>query len=179
MRQIMTKLTVGAIVTVIHQGWRFTGKQGRVVEIIEDGNEDGPVGVIFPNYYGRLLDYPYKPGDAMRFQEADLKEITRGDLQDITMEQICDILFGRMWHNVSTIQQPLMVGFGLCMHVDCEKLVMARILVNCHGSVAEFDVCNDHMHYHGRNNDGFPCRKDMDVAYGVNVDKLVKAMQEA
>jgi hypothetical protein len=35
------------------------------------------------------------------------------------------------------------------------------------------------MHYHGRNNDGFPCRKDMDVAYGVNVDKLVKAMQEA
>lgn len=153
----MQVIKIKDIITVIHEGWRFTGKQGRVEEIVEDGNKDGPIGVSFPAYYGRILDYPYEPGNIVRFQRDDLKINDRDEPQDISRKQLYDFLFGRsMWHSEYLLDYPLMIGFTECMHKGCEKKVVARIIINCHGVISEADVCKDHMGYHGHNCDGFP-----------------------
>ncbi len=152
----MSGLSAGDVVTITLPDTRFTGKQGVVVNILNDGNPDGPIGVRFPEYYKFLFDFPNKPDTVIRFTEADLKKNTRDDKQDITQEQLCDVLFGKMWHSIYSLKRPLMIGFRDCTHKNCSNKVAMRIMVNCHGTVQEIDVCKNHVEYHGRNCDDFP-----------------------
>lgn len=171
----MQEFRVNDFVTVIHEGWVFTGKQGQIKEIVNDGNEDGPIGVAFPEYYGYLLDpSDYKPGDIVRFEEIDLKLLTRNDPQDINHEQLVNLFFNSdMWHSFLGLDMPFMIGFTRCMHEDCDKLVVMRIMVNCHGTVSEADVCPKHATYHGRNCDGFPYKKGV-ARFTADTRKLVR-----
>ena len=153
-------LLVGNIVTVDNPEWRFHKKQGRVEFIRNDGNEDGPVGVRFPSYYGHLFQYPDGEDSIVRFEESDLKLTQLEDGQDIEQEKILDLLFGRNMYMVwYTNKHPLMIGFDICDHEDCEETVRFRIMVNNHGTVVEYDVCVEHTAWHGRNCDGFPYKR--------------------
>ncbi len=173
----MSNLLVGSIVTVVLPNTRFTGKQGRVSVIVEDGNEDGPIGLVFPGYYKHLFDFPNGPNTVVRFTVEDLRLNTRDDKQDINSEQICDVLFGRrMWSIIYSIEQPLMIGFNECMHEACKKLVAARIMVNCWGTVSEVDVCKQHIDWHGRNCDGFPFKRNLTGSSTVDTSKLIRAL---
>jgi len=172
----MPDLKINDIVTVVHPEWRFTGKQGQVVEIVEDGNEDGPIGVRFPEYYSHLFAYPDKPDTIVRFQISDLKRNTRDDPQDINLRQLGGILFGSsMWHTIYCLGKPLMIGFTDCMHEGCSEKALVRIMVNCFGTVCEADVCKEHFEYHGRNCDGFPFKKQAGSSTA-DTSKLVDAI---
>jgi hypothetical protein len=151
-------LAVDDIVTVICPDIDFTDKQGVIVEIKEDGNPEGPIGVRFPSYYEYLFNYPNSPDTVVRFLPSDLQKNTRDDGQNISDEQLCNVLFGKdMWHSINHLPTPLMIGFQACTHKDCEQVVVARAMINCHGSVYEVDVCRIHSSWHGSNCDSFPC----------------------
>ena len=159
----MLKLKTGHIATVTLQNSRFTKNQGRVEEVGSD-HEDGPIGLSFPGYCRYLFDdRSYgKIGTIVYFEESELRKNGRDDPQDIDLDQLCDILFGRsMWSCREIYDRPLMIGFTKCE--GCDKTVVARILVNNHGTVSEIDVCKDHLEYHGRNCDGFPFKKSKEV----------------
>lgn len=173
----MSTLAVGDIVTIIHPNWRFTGKQGKIVEIINDGNEEGSIGVCFPKYYQFLFDHPDNANTVLRFEVSDLQKNSRDDKQDITVAQLCDMLFGsHMWHSIYVINQPLMIGFSDCMLRGCDSQAIMRIMLNCHGTVSEVDVCREHLGYHGCNADGLAFKKQAGSST-VNTDKLLAAIQ--
>lgn len=157
----MAKLEVGDIATVILRDSRFYGKQGRV-DVADGGHQpDGPIGLFFPKYYSGLFDHFDKLG-LIYFKRNELRKNGRGDPQDVDLRQLCDILFGKsMWSMVLQLDSPLMIGFTKC--AGCDKTVVARIMVNNHGTVSEIDVCADHSKYHGRNCDGFPLKKSEEM----------------
>ena len=136
---------------------KYNGKQGRIVHT-HSKDEEGPIGVVFPEYYN-LFYSPDPPGSVVHFQPDELKKLGRDDPQDRSVEEMCTLLFGRMWTNVWLLDKPLMIGFDECPHEGCDKTVVARIMVNNHGTVSEIDVCKKHMEYHGRNCDGFEMKQ--------------------
>lgn len=170
-------IVVGSIVTVqldpkkYGANNKFQGKQGEVALIAEDGDEDGPIGVKFPEWH-RALDPDFfdsfslpslnflTPDSVTRFKKDDLR-LEKGWRQPkISDEQLCNALFGRnMWHTRFILKTPFIPGYRECMHENCEKKALLRIMVNCWGAVCDHDVCPNHAVYHGCNCDGFPGKK--------------------
>lgn len=69
----------------------------------------------------------------------------------------------RTWHSACLARNPLMPG-SLCHHEGsdgrgCIAVATSRILVNIWGTVAEYEVCDEHTWYHGKLLDDFPLRK--------------------
>ncbi|MEX0918476.1 MAG: hypothetical protein WDZ85_00690 [Candidatus Paceibacterota bacterium] len=151
-------IRVGSIVRVINDAFRFFGYQGVVVKIAHDENPDGPVGVQFPTWYGRIFDYPDPLNSVVRLDVNDLRVEERFD--EIPLDVFLKRLFGRMgvW-TVNRPSYPLIPGDTECMHEGCEEKAWFAILVNVFGAVTEFYTCPDHTHYHGVCCDGFPMKK--------------------
>lgn len=150
----------GNIVTILQQkeiDGRFVGKQGYVAEVKEDGNPDGPIGVQFPAWYKHLFCYPNKPDTIIRFQESELRVDKCWMSLDVLAQ--AELLFGNMHSVVYWNNRPFIPGVEICQHEGCDKKSTLQILVNCWGTVSQHQVCSDHAVYHGRNCDGFPCRK--------------------
>lgn len=151
-----TVLVVGNIVTVVHPDWIFTDKQGVVVEIVEnDGNKDGPIGVQFPTWYGRLFDYPDNPTTVIRFEAEDLQ--LNESFRKIPLDDFLKRLFGKMgvWSSWEPTL-PLMPGDSDCMYEGCAKKAYFEAWVNVWGAARKFYFCGEHACYHGRCSDDFP-----------------------
>lgn len=166
------KLKVGNIavadVSKAYPDSQYNGKQCRVVHT-NSKSKEGPIGVVFPAYYN--LFYPHESPDmVIHFRIRELRKLGRDDPQDRSVEEMCTLLFGRMWTNVWVRDKPLMVGFDECPHEGCDKTVVARIMVNNHGTVSEIDVCKEHVEYHGRNCDGFPMKVP---SWQIDVDEML------
>jgi hypothetical protein len=148
----------GNVVTVVHPDWRFTGLQGVVVGIEEDGNEGGPIGVRFPSWHRHLFDFPSKPDTIVRFVAEDLR--VDKELEDPSHEDYLKILFGQMAvYNAYEPNFPLVVGDSICMYEGCEKHAFFKIWVNCWGAASAYYVCGEHACHHGYCMDAFPCKK--------------------
>ena len=161
---VESKLEVGNIavadVSKAFPDSKYNGKQCRVVHTNSE-DEEGPIGVVFPAYYN-LFYPPDSPDSVVHLRARELRKLGRDDFQDRSVEQICDLLFGSMWSNMWLLDEPLMIGFTECPHEGCKDTVVARIMVNNHGTASEIDVCKKHVEYHGRNCDGFPMKDGSD-----------------
>ena len=148
-------LVIGNIVTVTLVDSIFHGTQGEVVEIKDDGDEDGNIGVMPGPDGERYLGYCRNDSERIvRYEESDLRLDN-----DWTAENRTHRLFGNNWHHVYTFSLPLDPEQD-CMHKDCDNKRSARIMVNIWGTVCEFDVCDSHRdEWHGNCADEFPFKK--------------------
>ena len=136
------KIGVGCIVKVIAPDLRFTDKRGFVLEIVDDGNEDGPVGVRFPYWYD-LFDYGTDKDVAVRFNGSDLEIVECFDT--MPREKFLKELFGRMGVNVYYERKiPLIPGQTKCGAKDCKKMAYFEIWINCWGTATSYHVCGKH-----------------------------------
>ncbi len=171
------KVAVGNIVLITYPKGKFTGKQGKVVEISDDNHKDGPIGVIFPEYYTDLFMHP-DFGSIVRFEEDDLEKVDASGEQNISLELRLKILFGNMVNYYFPLEHSLIIGHTDCMHQGCVKKAVARIMVNCHGSVSDVDVCEDHFEWHGRNCDGFPYKQEHEWHTDIITEENIKSQEE-
>ncbi len=149
-------LQVGNIVTVTLAGSPFNGKQAEIVEIKDDGNEEGNIGIIFGHDGEHLLGYCQNDSErTVRFKEDEL----RLDSDWTPMNKAYKLFGPHMWHSLFIAKKPFDPE-GSCMHKDCEKKNTVRIMVNIWGSVCEADVCDAHREeYHGKCMDAFPWKQ--------------------
>jgi hypothetical protein len=176
----MVSLHVGDIVTVSCNNRRFNRKQALIVGVNQDTDCGGPYGVLFPYYYDNVFIYPDDPSTIFDFWPGDLRKNTRHDEQDISDEDLAELLRGvdmeifdseqglsdqerccKLFSednciSLNLLESPLMIGFSKCMHEGCENAVVGRIMVKHHNLVFECDVCADHLILHGSDNDDFP-----------------------
>lgn len=133
----------------------FFEKQGVIVEIQDDGNKDGSIGVQFPPWKKYLFQYPDGPDTIVRFEKSDLRKDERLILPD--HEQTAELLFrGLAVWEVRWPKMPLVPGRTECMHEGCEKKAWFEAWVNIWGVVHIFYVCGDHASYHGKATEDFP-----------------------
>src|SRR3989339_731536 len=143
------EISVGSIVIVTEERYRFCGLQGVVVEIKEDGDEDGPIGVRFPSRhkYKFLFDYPNKPDSIVQFKRNELR--VDDFFIPLTVEEEVEGLFGDVWV-VNTPKMPLISGDSECMHEGCKSKAYFRIFFNVWGCVETAYVCGEHASFHGK-----------------------------
>ncbi|MEK7138221.1 MAG: hypothetical protein AAB787_01805 [Patescibacteria group bacterium] len=147
------KLEVGNIVTVTLD-CMFTNKQGEVVAIVDDGDEDGNIDVKFGSDCDHLFSWNRKGKGALRFKESDLRKD-----KDYTMEVKAYHLFGAgMFHHLAPLKHPFSLE-NKCMHEKCAESATNRALVNIWGTVCEVDVCKGHSDWHGNCADSFPWKR--------------------
>jgi len=140
---------VGSIVTIIAD-CALTGQQGEVVEIVEDGHQDGNIAVRVENPLSSL------PGQKVpRFKEEELRVDA-----DWTPEIQATRLFRKNgYHTIREPKEPFSPEKD-CSHADCPEKNTRRVLVNFWGSVYLIDLCDAHAEkWHGRHADTFPFRK--------------------
>jgi len=156
------EIEVGNIITVIHKDWAFTGKQGVVVEIEEDDNPDGPIGVKFPSWYWKNfeLSYPFEAENIIRFERENLKKEKEFNL---TQEDFMKLSIGKEFWESRIPKMPLVPGDTDCMHEGCKKKAFFEIWVNIWGIVYAFHVCGEHAHYHGKRIEEFPVKTRKEV----------------
>lgn len=149
-------LQIGSIVTVTLEDSAFEGKQAEIVEIVDDKDEDGGIGVMFGRDGEHLLGYCRDDSEkVIRFRENELREDS-----DWTPTNKAYRLFGSsMWHILYMLKEPFDPEQD-CTHENCKEKATSRIMVNAWGVVCEHDVCNIHRdEYHGKNVDLFPTKK--------------------
>jgi len=65
------------------------------------------------------------------------------------------------WMAVFLAKDPFVPG-SQCQHQGdgngCPQTATSRILVNIWGTIAEYEVCDDHASFHGKLLDDFPAR---------------------
>ena len=134
------ELQVGHIVKIIDAELFGYEEKVEVVEIKEDNNPDGPIGVHFeedmpwPSYSNHESD------NVIRYQRNQLQFFsTEWDL-----ETKANRLFGSHgWYMTQQLIKPLNPRLN-CRYKDCKNLREKRVLINCWGTVCEFDVCSSH-----------------------------------
>ena len=144
------------VVTILNEELLFHECQGQVVEIVDDGDPDGNIGVKIGPKDEYLLGYCWNEDQkTVRFTEDEL----RVD-QDWCIENKIIALYGRdRWHHAYSLGEPLNTEKE-CMHEDCPDKCKQRIMVNIWGSVYEIDVCDNHAKkWHGMCADSFPFKK--------------------
>jgi hypothetical protein len=146
-------LSVGDVVTVLLD-CGYKGKQGEVVAVVHDRDEDGPVVVRFDKHDHFRYFGPDDKVPDIRFQESDLRRD-----QHWSIEVLARRLFNQMWHSLQYFKDPL-DPTKACMHEGCDQMRSRRIAVNIWGTVCEADVCDQHSErYHGKMVELFPWRK--------------------
>lgn len=147
-------LQIADIVTVIDEDLMCFNQQGKVIEIKEDGNEDGPIGVRFGPSARYLFSGDWRPDNLVWYQEKELRKDAELTLENQVIEK-----FGtRMWHTFYDTPFPFSEQ-NLCMseeHIDDVPKASKRILINFVGSVYPIDVCKEHEHFDGKCAESWP-----------------------
>ena len=131
------KVEVGDIVTIISDESCYKDKQGQVVEIVEDGDADGSVGVKFRR--DQMMHY-VATGETciVRHKEEELR-IDKG----WSLVSRATMLYGRMYHHTVELRFDFDVR-NPCMHEGCNENAEKRCVVNVWGTVIERDLCKEH-----------------------------------
>lgn len=149
-------LEIGNIVTVVDEELLLYDKQGEVVDIKNDGHEDGPYCVKFGASCDHLLTGPRPRNRIVRFSEKELRKDERWEIKTWA-----DNLYGDMWHSAYNLPDPW-TAENECMHEEHGQTSVkstVRILVNCWGTVYEMDMCDAHRDLHGKCGEILPIRK--------------------
>ncbi len=148
-------LEVGNIVTVVSEDCRFFESQGEIVEIKDDGDPDGNIGVRFGEWYADLFDYPDGKYTIVRFVEKELRQDA-----DWSLEAKIVRLYGKhCWHSVYVLKKPF-DPTEECPEEGCAEQVSRRCLINIWGSIYEIDLCGKHVEkYHGKCGEIFPAKQ--------------------
>lgn len=159
-------LEIGNIVTVTLPGCRFNAHQGLVVEIKNDGNEDGSIGVKFGHSSRYLFNYPDSPEETtIWFTVTELRVE-----QTWNAEIRAKNLYGRngMYHSLHAMREVFNSQVHYCMHNDHrdkQKVPPTRtILINHWGTVYEFPACKEHEKEDGRCVDVVPFSFNVECA---------------
>lgn len=149
MESMMT-IRIGDIVTVIFE-CLFTGNQGVVVEIVDDDDEDGPIGVRFGSEYRESLGILWEEQNVTRFLETDLRVESSWSTATLAKR-----LYRSCHHTVYELKYPFVLGCD-CMIRGCPHKASMRGVVNIWGTVCPLDLCEDHTEeYHGKLGESLP-----------------------
>lgn len=142
------------IVTVVLEDSSLYGKQGKVVEIANDNDEDGNIGVKFGLDGEELLGFcATEEEKIVRFYEHELKVD-----DDWTVESKAYQLFGKMGHTLHIPKKPLDANTD-CRNKNCKNKASSKSMINIWGSVYEVYLCKTcHKIYHGKCMDDFSFR---------------------
>ncbi|MFQ5661840.1 MAG: hypothetical protein ACE5F2_01130 [Candidatus Paceibacteria bacterium] len=156
-------MKIGNIVTIVSEDSVFDGKQAEVVEIEDDGNEDGNIGVKLSSRDEYLLGYCSDESEKIiRFKEDELRVDKDWGIEI----KACNLFGKNMWHHLYVMKEEFVSGKD-CIHENCKEKTTRRILVNIWGSVYEFDTCDAHAErYHGKCVDDFPVKKELSGTAG-------------
>ncbi len=147
-------LKIGDVVTVTDEELMLFDHQGKIVEIEDDGNEDGPIGVRFSKSSRSMFGVDWRSDNLIRFSEKELRKDDDWSLKNQAIEK-----FGtRMWHTLYEAPWPFSEQ-NLCMSEDHKQNVphaTKRILINFVGSVYPIDVCKEHEHFDGKCGESWP-----------------------
>lgn len=139
---------VGSIVTILPEEFRFHGKQGEVIDIIDDGDKDGNILV--------RIEAPdaHPPNPEVRCKETELQID-----QEWSLEIRANRVFGSgKYHSLHSLSNPFDPEKE-CSE-DCQVKNSRRVLINIWGSVCEFDLCEPHAkEWHGKHADSLPKKK--------------------
>ena len=153
----MSEITKDTIVTVTMEDSYLNGQQGQVIEVVEDGDTDGPIGVQF--HPSQMSRYTSSPEDCVvRFHPSELRIDGHWTVTSRALR-----LFPRSHHSISSLR----FAFSLenpCMHEGCGCFACSRIVVNIGGDVIELDVCQMHSNWDGRCADIFPTKRNYQLA---------------
>jgi hypothetical protein len=143
------QLAVGDIVTVTAENLYFE-EQGQVVEIKNDGDSDGPIGVKFGRWCQTVPSH--KSDITVRFEEVELRKDPDWSLQ----VKVFRCYGNDLWHSLYSIPEPFDPQ-KQCKAKGCQDLNVRRCLINIWGSVYEIDLCeNCAKAYHGMMGESFP-----------------------
>ena len=134
------EIAIGNLVKVVEEDTFFLEKCGEVVEIEDDGDEDGPIGVRF--HEEDIPHYVSSPEECVvRFLETELTAIDEYPLAHRARE-----IYGSMFHSVRSLIEPFSTE-NSCMHWRCSKHVRAtgRAVINVWGTVMDIDLCQKHF----------------------------------
>jgi hypothetical protein len=145
---------IGDIVTIVSDASMYNGKQGEVVEIVEDDDEDGPVGVKF--HKSQIFNYVRSEEECViRHEERELKIDTGWNVQTRALK-----MYPNMYHSMN----ELLFDFdprNPCMQAGCaEDHSERRCVINIWGTVIERDLCTEHSKFDGMLGESFETRKD-------------------
>lgn len=159
------ELEVNNIVTVTMEGSYLMGQQGEVVEIVEDGDEDGPVGVLF--YPVQLFHHTSRREERIvRFQRDELRIDPHWSAKSRAWQ-----LFPNSYHSTVSLKFPFSTR-NSCMYEGCEHPVARRVVVNIWGTVIERDVCQQHSYWEGKCAESFPAKKNWQPVESLNETSL-------
>ena len=132
----------------------FYGKNGTVKEILKNGK----VIVRFHKEFSYIFGSIYEnKRNTQEFNSKDLEKFNLNERPEIKVER----LFPNFYHHLYGIPYKFSPK-NLCMNQDCSEKATKRILYNCHGTVCEYDVCEEH-NKDGYCGDGFPMSRDYDA----------------
>lgn len=157
-------LAVGDIVTVTLKECIYFGIQGQVMEVNEDGDPGGPIGVKF-NKWKDPWAAIQKDRPTVRFLESFLRKDDDWDPEIRVLEcygkYLCRSFFQLPDPFDPTKPSP-------CKTKGCVYLAVRRCLINIVGSVYEVDLCADcAKEYHGTCTEGWPTKGSANPAPAV------------
>jgi hypothetical protein len=130
-------IVIDSLVRVTSKETSYLGKCGKVAEIIDDGDEDGPIGVRFDRE--DIATYVSTDEECVvRFEPSELEIIT-----DFPVEHIANTLFRHSHHTVEEFTFVFSPKND-CMFEDCPQKATRRAVTNIWGRVIERDVCDEH-----------------------------------
>lgn len=148
-------LEVGTIVTIALKGYFLKGEQGKITKI--SGAEKTRFHVKFPNHSPCAFSRSRCYGQRGVFKKSSLQENTDWS----SLNKARKIFGTRGWHATCFLKTPLKTN-ELCMHKECTKKRVRRIIWNCWGTITDVDVCEDHaVEFNGVCADDFPYRKNL------------------
>jgi hypothetical protein len=148
-------LIINDVVTVISEDTMYFEQQGEVVEVVNDNDPDGPIGVRFGIWCSHLFDAFHEANQTtVRLLEAELRKDP-----DWTLEIKTIRLFGKeMWHSLFSRGIPLDRNTK-CQTENCIHFCDERCLINIWGSVYEIDLCSEcAKQYHGMMGESWPSK---------------------
>lgn len=148
----------GAIVTVVGGETSYEDEQGRVVEVCNDGDEDGPIGVLFRRE--QIMHYVHAPSQqVVRFLPSDLRVDDEWCVKELAIR-----IYGNMFHSLTDLTIPFDAR-NVCMHDGCDEVVIGRAMMNSWGTIIRRDLCLKHYsRYHGWCVEMFTSKKDWEPA---------------
>lgn len=132
------RIRVRMIARSIFRGWWYD-HVGQIVEIVHDGDEDGPIGVLFAGDQ-RAAFSREREDQLVRFNPEDLQI-----LPDWPISSRADQLFGRHGYFSCLVPPSGFVRDPLCQMRGCqEPHIDDWAIVNVWGSVIPISCCYQH-----------------------------------
>lgn len=141
------------IVTVTSKEKNLFDCQGHIVGIFDDGDEGGPIEVVFPDlFHGRIGYMSPARIFSFRFQPTDLRRNKAW-----LLEVLADELFHDHFHSLLAPKEHFRLGKSVCKVNGCQSKAFARGLLNFVGSVYAINLCPTHWYsVHGHCTESWP-----------------------